>query len=42
MNTNKRLLTFLLGALIAFVLVVTVLYVRQRLFTKSAPIVLAS
>lgn len=42
MNTNHKLLTFLIGALLAFVLVVTVLYVRQRLFTKSPPIVLAS
>lgn len=42
MNTNKKLLTFLLGALLAFVLVIAALYVRQRLFTKSTPIVLAS
>jgi TRAP-type C4-dicarboxylate transport system permease small subunit len=42
MNTNNRLLAFLIGALLAFVLAVTLLYVRQRLFTKSEPIVLAS
>lgn len=42
MNTNNRLIPFLIGALLAFVLVITLLYVRQRLFTKSAPIVLAS
>jgi hypothetical protein len=42
MNTNKKRLTFLLGALLAFLLVVAALYVRQRLFTKSAPIVLSS
>ncbi len=41
MNTNNRLPTFLLGALLAFVLVVTLFYVRRRLFTKTAPIVLA-
>lgn len=42
MNTDKKVLTFLLGALLAFFLVVALLYVRQRLFTKSAPIVLAT
>jgi hypothetical protein len=39
---NKKLPTFLRGALLAFFVVVTVLYVRQRLFTKSTPIVLAT
>lgn len=42
MKSKKKLLTFLLGALLAFVLVVAVLYVRQRLFTRTGPIVLAS
>jgi hypothetical protein len=42
MKSKKKLLTFLLGALLAFVLVVAVLYVRQRLFTRTEPIVLAS
>lgn len=39
---NKKLFTFLLGALLAFSLVLALLYVRQRLFTRTRPIVLAT
>jgi hypothetical protein len=39
---NKKLFTFLLGALLAFGLVLALLYVRQRLFTRTQPIVLAT
>lgn len=39
---TKKLLTLLLGALCAAGLVLALLYVRQRLFTKTDPIVLAT
>jgi len=39
--TSKKRVTILLGALLAAGLVIAVLYARQRLFTKTEPIVLA-
>ncbi|MDT8305839.1 MAG: hypothetical protein RRC07_07880 [Anaerolineae bacterium] len=41
MKSNQKLLAFLLGGLLAFVFVLAVLYFRQRLFTRTDPIVLA-
>lgn len=40
MTSNKKLLAFVLGGLLAFVFVVAILYFRQRLFTQTEPIIL--